>query len=103
MTLHGTPGGNPHPDSLVSHTSTTRSNLGNQLIADSDRERACWVLKLAFADGRLPDATELGRRTDLALKARTRNEIDVALADLPKLVLIPDPTRTCRSTRLGAR
>ena len=52
------------------------------LVGDRDRDLAAQALRRHFVLGRLSTA-ELSDRVDLALRARSRNDLDVALDGLP--------------------
>jgi hypothetical protein len=52
------------------------------LVGDRDREQAAAALRRHFASGRLSLA-ELSERVELALRARTRADLNRALTDLP--------------------
>jgi hypothetical protein len=54
------------------------------LVGDHERERAASALRRHFVQGRL-SIEELGERAELALSARSRSELGVALRDLPRL------------------
>jgi len=60
--------------------------------AHADRERAAYVLKAAFAEGRL-DRDELAERVELAYRARTHAELAELSDDLP-LGALPQPPTT---------
>jgi hypothetical protein len=51
-------------------------------VGDADRELAASALRRHFVNGRL-STTELSDRVDLTLRARTRRDLDAALAGLP--------------------
>nr|WP_026360534.1 DUF1707 domain-containing protein [Amycolatopsis nigrescens] len=53
-------------------------------VSDAEREHVVDVLQKAIGRGML-DLTEFTERTDIALAARTRGELNVVLADLPGL------------------
>jgi hypothetical protein len=52
------------------------------LVGDRDRELAASALRRHFVQGRLSTA-ELSDRVDLTLRARTRHDLNAALAGLP--------------------
>jgi hypothetical protein len=52
------------------------------LVGDRDRELAATALRRHFVHGRL-STTELADRIDLTLRARSRDDLDAALAGLP--------------------
>jgi hypothetical protein len=52
--------------------------------SDEDRDRAVEIIRVAAGDGRL-SAAELDERLDLALTARTTNELAALTADLPEV------------------
>jgi hypothetical protein len=52
------------------------------LVGDRDRELAASALRRHFVQGRLSTA-ELSDRVDLTLRARTRRDLNAALAGLP--------------------
>ena len=52
------------------------------LVDDRDRELAATALRRHFVHGRLT-TTELADRIDVALRARTRRDLNVAMAGLP--------------------
>jgi DUF1707 SHOCT-like domain len=52
------------------------------LVGDRDREQAAAALRRHFANGRL-SLGELSERVELALRARTRADLNRALSDLP--------------------
>ena len=52
------------------------------LVGDHDREQAAAALRRHFANGRL-SLTELSDRVDLTLRARSREDLNRALRDLP--------------------
>jgi hypothetical protein len=54
-------------------------------VSDSEREHVVGVLQKAIGRGML-DLDEFTERTDVALAARTRGELNAVLADLPGLV-----------------
>ena len=56
--------------------------MATVLVGDHDREQAAAALRRHFAHGRLSLA-ELSDRVDLALRARTRADLNRALRDLP--------------------
>ena len=66
--------GKPSPDSKPT-----------ERVADADRDRTVTLLREHLVEGRLtPD--EFSERTDLALQATTRGELDDVMADLPDQV-----------------
>lgn len=74
-------------------------------IADSDRERAMADLATHYADGRL-DHEEYDERLDAVWTARTRGDLALLFADLPRPVVTyppaakPAPQRGTRRTRV---
>ena len=60
--------------------------------SDAERERTITALRGHAAYGRLT-VEELGERTDAALAARTRAELDALTADLPRASRRRDPQR----------
>ena len=52
------------------------------LVSDADREHVQQQLQDAMAKGFI-DANELAERSDRALRARTRGDLDAVIADLP--------------------
>src|SRR3954454_25140636 len=54
------------------------------LVGDREREHAANALRRHFVQGRL-SIEELSERADLALSARSRSELRIALRDLPRL------------------
>jgi hypothetical protein len=54
-------------------------------VSDAEREHVVGVLQKAIGRGMI-DLDEFTERTDIALAARTRGELNVVLADLPGLV-----------------
>jgi hypothetical protein len=54
-------------------------------VSDSEREHVVGVLQKAIGRGML-DLDEFTERTDVALAARTRGELNAVLADLPGLI-----------------
>jgi hypothetical protein len=52
------------------------------LVGDRDRELAAAALRRHFVHGRI-STTELADRVDLTLRARSRRDLDTALAGLP--------------------
>lgn len=72
-------------------------------IADSDRERAMADLAVHYTDGRL-DHEEYDERLDAVWTARTRADLAVLFADLPRQpVAYPPPVKAAapRSRRRG--
>ena len=62
-----------------------------QRVADADRDRTVTLLREHVVAGRLT-LDEFSDRVGIALQARTRGELDVALADLPALkASLPEP------------
>jgi hypothetical protein len=57
-------------------------------VSDEQRERAAAEIREHFAAGRLSD-DELSERVQAAYNARTEQELQTALADLPKLPATP--------------
>ena len=58
------------------------------LVGDGDRETALQALARAYSEGHLT-REEHDRRSDLALNARSRGELDLAFADLPHSLAPP--------------
>jgi Domain of unknown function (DUF1707) len=54
------------------------------LVGDRDRERVAVALRRHFAHGRLSVA-ELSDRIELALRARSRDDLNAATQDLPRM------------------
>jgi hypothetical protein len=52
-------------------------------VGDPERERAALALRRHYVEGRLDD-TELAERLELVLRARSRNELRIALRQLPR-------------------
>ncbi|GAA1969380.1 DUF1707 domain-containing protein [Amycolatopsis minnesotensis] len=65
--------------------STKPLNPRDLRVSDAEREHVVAVLQKAIGRG-LIDLDEFTERTDVALAARTRGELNVVLADLPGLV-----------------
>lgn len=61
-------------------------------IADSDRERAMADLAMHYTDGRL-DHEEYDERLDAVWTARTRADLAVLFADLPRPVVTHPPVK----------
>jgi hypothetical protein len=70
----------------ASATSETKPLSDRDLrVSDAEREHVVGVLQKAIGGGML-DLDEFTQRTDIALAARTRGELNAVLADLPGLV-----------------
>ena len=67
-------------------------------IADSDRERAMADLATHYADGRL-DHEEYDERLDAVWTARTRGDLALLFADLPRPVVAYPPAKVAPRTR----
>jgi hypothetical protein len=65
---------------------------GEFRIGDAERERAASALADHYAAGRL-DHTEYSERLDAIWTARTRADLDVLFADLPRLTAPEPPPR----------
>ncbi len=73
----------------------------NERVADADRDRTVTQLREHVVEGRLT-LDEFSERVGLALKAKTRGELDAVMVDLPATQ--PPPTTTeIQPTRSGAR
>ncbi|MDT7724691.1 MAG: hypothetical protein QOI21_1267 [Actinomycetota bacterium] len=73
-------------DETVSASAATKPLSDRDLrVSDNEREHVVGVLQKAIGRGML-DLDEFTERTDLALAARTRGELNAVLADLPGLV-----------------
>jgi hypothetical protein len=70
-----------------------------RLAGDADRERAVAALREHFARGRLT-LDELGERIELALGARSREQLRFALGNLPQSSLRPIVEATVRGAAL---
>ena len=66
-------------------------------VGDSERDETAAQLSEHFAAGRL-DHSEFAERTEQALSARTRGELDVVLNDLPVLPVAVRPSTTPSAT-----
>ncbi|NIH86316.1 DUF1707 SHOCT-like domain-containing protein [Amycolatopsis granulosa] len=66
-------------------TGTTPLHPRDLRVSDGEREHVVEVLQKAIGRGMI-DLDEFTERTDTALKARTRGELNTVLADLPGLV-----------------
>lgn len=60
-------------------------------VGDSERDQTATQLSEHFAAGRL-DISEFNERTEQALSARTRGELDLVLSDLPLLPVTVKPS-----------
>ncbi len=60
-------------------------------VGDAERDKTASQLSEHFAAGRL-DHDEFAERSDRALRARTRRDLDVLLSDLPALPITPQPS-----------
>ncbi|MHB1876400.1 MAG: DUF1707 SHOCT-like domain-containing protein [Streptosporangiaceae bacterium] len=69
--------------------------MGGVIVGDADRDRAVEVLRELYARGTLDDA-DLDRRTQIALTARSTNDLQLALADLPSLAPAAAPAASRR-------
>ncbi|QWF80513.1 DUF1707 SHOCT-like domain-containing protein [Amycolatopsis sp. CA-230715] len=72
-------------DQAETAVSTKPLNPRDLRVSDAEREHVVAVLEKAIGRG-LIDLDEFTERTDTALAARTRGELNVVLADLPGLV-----------------
>jgi class 3 adenylate cyclase len=66
-------------------------------VADADRDRTVTLLREHVVDGRLT-LDEFSERVGLALRARTRGDLDTAMSDLPA-VAVPQEASTRRTAR----
>lgn len=66
-------------------------------VGDSERDETATQLSEHFAEGRL-DHSEFAERTERALSARTRGDLDVLLSDLPVLPVSVQPSTTLPAT-----
>jgi hypothetical protein len=69
----------------LSPAEAERRRMRNMRVSDGEREYVVSLLQKAIGRGML-DLDEFTQRTDVALAARTRAELNVVLADLPGLV-----------------
>ena len=69
--------------------------------SDADRERVAGILRRHYGEGRL-SLTELEERLAEAYGARTREELDLALRELPPL-MPPRPDEVSRSLEAEQR
>ena len=67
-------------------------------VSDPERHAAVEVLRRGYGEGRL-DLAEFEERTDAALAARTRADLERLTADLPSDPPYPAPPATRRATR----
>ncbi|HJQ45859.1 MAG TPA: DUF1707 domain-containing protein [Amycolatopsis sp.] len=68
-------------------------------VSDEEREHVVGVLQKAIGQGMI-DLDEFTQRTDIALGAKTRGELNAVLIDIPGLVnreMTPPPVRTAAS------
>lgn len=66
-------------------------------VGDSERDETATQLSEHFAAGRL-DHSEFAERTERALSARTRGDLDILLNDLPVLPVAVQPSATLAAT-----
>lgn len=66
-------------------------------VGDSERDETASQLSEHFAAGRL-DHSEFAERTEQALSARTRGELDLVLNDLPALPVTAKPSTSTPAT-----
>lgn len=69
-------------------------------VSDADREAAAGALREHCGDGRLT-LDELSERLEATFAARTREELDHALVDLPKVPAIADPAAALTGPQPG--
>ncbi|GAA1950634.1 DUF1707 domain-containing protein [Amycolatopsis minnesotensis] len=71
---------------------TPGGNPADLRVSDAEREHVVELLNRATGHGLL-DLTEFSERTDIALAARTRGELNAVLLDLPGLTHAEEPRR----------
>jgi hypothetical protein len=70
--------------------------------SDRDRDRTAELLREHHAAGRL-DPQEFAERLDLVYAAKTVDDLDVLVADLPKIDLYPLPSASLPRGRGGRK
>ncbi|MEU6644926.1 DUF1707 domain-containing protein [Saccharomonospora sp. NPDC046836] len=71
-------------DDVQTDVTDERTRLRNLRVSDAEREHVVELLQKAIGRGML-DLDEFTERTDIALAARTRGELNAVLIDLPGL------------------